>query len=282
MNDRRHDLAKTPGSHALVRLGEESDRAKRACERLATLGRSFEAAARRALPYLVRQRVAVAAQPTKPGLVQAHVAELRGPRHATPLKLGPRLTGLLVLDGPMVARALDGVLGGRGDIAALDEAGLSPAQIALASRVSRGLVIAFDEVLAKIGVRVEVMGDGLPEGALFVSLALRVGEGETAGHIMVVLPAAALDAGPTIAPFALSQPKTRAAVAEAEVDVVAELARVQIPLARLASLKVGDVLRLPVSIDAPARIRVGGLAVHAGRPTTSGAQIAIAIERHGD
>ncbi len=268
--------------NALVRLGEESDRAKRACERLATLGRTFEAAVRRALPYLVRQKVAIAAQPTKPGLVHAHAAELRGPRHATALKIGPRLTGLLVLDGPMVARALDGVLGGRGDVATLDESGLSPAQIALASRVSRGLVIAFDEVLAKIGIRIEAMHDGLPEGALFVSLALRVGEGDTAGHIMVVLPAAALDVGPALALFAPTQAKTRAAVAEAEVDVVAELARVPIPLSKLASLKVGDVLRLPVSIDAPARVRVGGLPVHAGRPTTSGAQIAIAIERHGD
>ena len=99
---------------------------------------------------------------------------------------------------------------------------------------------------------------------------------------LIVLPAAALDTAPALAPFALAQAKTRAAVAEAEVLVVAELARVPVPLSRLASMKVGDVIRLPVSIDAPARLRVGGHAVHAGRPTTSGAQIAIAIERHGD
>ena len=62
---------------ALVRLGEESDRAKRACERLATLSRSFESAVKRALPYLVRQKVAVVAQEAKPGLVHAPRADVQ-------------------------------------------------------------------------------------------------------------------------------------------------------------------------------------------------------------
>ena len=275
-------LATTFDRTALVRLGEESERTKRACERLVSISRVFEAAVRRALPYLVRAKSPVTALPPKPGLYTDLVASLAMPRHATTISLGPRTSGGIILDGLGVARVLDGVLGGRGVVAKLEESGLTAAQIALASRVAKGLVGAFDEALARIDIRIEAVPGSLPEGALFVMQTIRIGEGETAGHISIILPASALLTAPRLALVQTNQPRTTAAVSEAEVDVVAELARVPIALSRLASLKVGDVLRLPLSIDAPARIQVGGRTVHVGRPTTVGAQVAITICGHGD
>ena len=76
-------------------------------------------------------------------------------------------------------------------------------------------------------------------------------------------------------------PETQAAVAEVELEVVAELGRVRLMLARIASLRVGDVLRLPLSVDAPARLHVGGHGLFLGTPITRGSQIAIEISGHG-
>ena len=70
-----------------------------------------------------------------------------------------------------------------------------------------------------------------------------------------------------------------AVVVEVEVDVVVELGKIKLRLSRLATLAVGDVVHLSLSLDEHAHVCAGGAVLFRGRPTTSGATIAIAIDR---
>jgi flagellar motor switch protein FliM len=56
---------------------------------------------------------------------------------------------------------------------------------------------------------------------------------------------------------------------------------VKLPLGRIAGLRVGDVLRLPLPVEAPVRLQVGGRALFSGTPTTRGSQIAVDVGGHG-
>ncbi len=273
-------------ANALVKLGVAGDRVRRACERLSAEQRALEGAVRRALPYLVRRKVTVTAEAAIPALHQDAVAGLARPFHVTALRVGVggRSAGALILDGYAIASGLHGILGaGNGDPPELDPAGLSPAQAALAARLARGLVDAFDEVLRRAGCPLAIATDPPAEqqGALVVC-AVRIGDGESAGHIVILLPSAAIDMDGRVDETASerTEPKTTAALAEVELDIVAELGRVRLPLARLASLSVGDIIRLPLSVDAPLRLHVGGRSLFAGKPTTRGSQIAVEVLRH--
>lgn len=270
-------------SDALVRLSLESDRARRAKAVLAAERRSLEGAVKRTLPYLVRKKIKVEATAPQAVLWSDALAALVQPMHITSIDInGTR--GALVLDGRAVAHGLDGVLGGSGDLPELDPSGLSPAQLALALRLARGLYDGFASMFAKVGMRFSPVPDdasGMP-GGLLVACAVTIGEEEKTGTIMVLVPAAAIpDGQPGVPKVRELQPKTAAALSNVDVDVVAELGRVRLPLSRLAGLKVGDVVRLPLPLDSVATVRVSGQALFRGRPTTSGPQIAIAIEGRG-
>lgn len=70
-----------------------------------------------------------------------------------------------------------------------------------------------------------------------------------------------------------------AAMTDVELDVVAELGRVRLPLEALAQLAIGDVIRLSLPLDERARVCAGGATLFHGRPTASGHVVAVAIER---
>jgi flagellar motor switch protein FliM len=275
-------------AQSLVKLGLASDRARRACERMTTLQRALEGAIRRSLPYIVRRKIAVTAEVPRPALEADVIAALTRPFHVTPLRVGgsARTSGALVLDGNAIAHGLDGLLGGgRGEVTALDTSGLSAAQSALATRLARGLVAAFAEVLAAAGTTIEIATDAGArgqQGAVLVACSLRIGAGEGAGTIVLLVPAAAVEVGESVdVTRDDADPAMHAAVVEAELEVVAELGRVRLPLSRLVALCVGDVIRLPLSVDALARLHVGGRALFEGKPTTRGSQIAIEVVGHG-
>jgi flagellar motor switch protein FliM len=301
MMDYAMTAGNSPDPHALLRLGLAGERAKRAEERLKAEQKQLEGAIRRTLPYLVRRKISVMAHEVRCVLLDEVIDNVARPFHVTPIRAGERAVGALVLDGPAIAHCLDGVLGaGRNEPTALDASGLSPAQSALALRLARGLVASFGEALARIGVTLEpppesnaslaATARALPPASqnsdpsgLLVACTIRIGDGDNAGHITLMVPAAGLDKGPSgQAPRTEPEPKTVAALANVELDVVVELGRVKLPLARLATMKVGDVLRLPLPVDAKANLRVGERALFRGRPTTRGAQIAVEIARHGD
>jgi flagellar motor switch protein FliM len=113
-------------------------------------------------------------------------------------------------------------------------------------------------------------------------VTLEIGSGDNAGRIVLLLPVS--ESG-SVVPAGLAAPteeRTAEALGHVDVDLVVELGRAVLPLARVASLAVGDVLRVPLPLDAAARVRVGSTVLFRGRPTTSGHQIAVAIDRHGD
>lgn len=269
---------------ALVRLGLESDRARRAKAVLAAERRSLEGAVKRTLPYLVRKKIKVEALEPRAVIFHDALGALVAPLHVTPLDIaGTR--GALVLDGKAIAHGLDGVLGGSGDLPELDPSGLSPAQLALSVRLARQLLDGFVGMFAKAGMRLGAVEDsvaGTP-GGLLVACSITIGEEDKQGTICILVPAAAIpDGQPGVPKVRELQPKTAAALTNVDVDVVAELGRVRLPLSRLAGLKAGDVVRLPLPLDTVATVRVSSSVLFRGRPTTSGPQIAIAIEGRGD
>lgn len=272
------------GSDALVRLGLGSDRARRARDVLGAEKRTLEGAVKRTLPYLVRKKIRVEATPPRAVVFGDALSELVAPLHVTPVDIGGA-RGALVLDGRAIAHGLDGVLGGSGELPELDPSGLSPAQLALSVRLARGLLDGFAPVFAKLGIRlVPVEGDASgAAGGLLVACAVTIGEDDKLGSIVLLVPAGAVpDGQPGVAKPKELEPRTAAALAHVDVDVVAELGRVRLPLRRLANLKVGDVVRLPLPLDTVASVRVSDAVLFRGRPTTSGPQIAIAIEGRGE
>jgi flagellar motor switch protein FliM len=266
-------------AQALVRLGADSDATKRACARLDELKRTLEIAVKRSLPYLVQRKVPVTAT-VRAGLFEELTATLSQPRHVTAIRAGKRGSGAIVLDGRVVALGLAGVLGGKGDPPELDPTGLSAAQTALAARLARGLSAAFDEVLARIGARIETLSEAREPTGLLVACELTLGEGNDAGRILLLLSKDAIAIERARSDDAIS-PAAAAAVANVEVELVVDLGRIKVPLAKLAALQVGDVLRLPLAVDAPVRLHVGDKQLFVGRPTTRGSQIAVEITRHG-
>lgn len=282
---------------ALLRIGLVSERAKRAEERLKAERKGLEGAVRRTLPFLVRRKIGVMMHEVRCVLLEEVIASVTRPFHVTPIFAGDRIVGALVLDGFAVAAGLDGVLGASKDqFTVLDPAGLSSAQAALASRVARGLVAAFDEALPRCEVRFHAGPDTVgashhkpshgeggaapaEPGGLLVACTLRMGEDELSGHVTLLLPAAWFDSVlPGPAQPTEPEPRTTAAMSAVELDVIAELGRVRVPLTRLATLKIGDVVRLPLPVDAKAHIRVGDRTLFQGKPTTRGSQVAIALE----
>jgi flagellar motor switch protein FliM len=275
-------------AQALMKLGLAGDRARRACERLALEQRALEAAVGRALPYLARRKIPVSSEPARASLRTDVMSAVERPYHVTPLCVGgsARPSGALVIDGKAIAHGLDGMLGsGKAGIPTLDPNGLTGAQGALAARVARGLVAAFDEVTSKLGASL-ASADPASDGhgaALLVSCLVRIGEGETAGTILLLVPAGAIELGsatPEERPMTADS-ETCAALADVELELVAELGRARLPLTRVASLRVGEVLRLPLSVDGLATLHVGGQVLFSGTPTSQGSQIAIAIAGHG-
>lgn len=272
-------------TQALVRLGLGGDRARRASERLSQEQRSLEAAVRRSLPYLARRNIPVAAEPARSALRSELMAQVVRPYHVVPLCVGgsARASGALVIDAKAIAHGLDGMLGaGLGAPPELDPNGLSAAQIALAARLARSLVGAFNEVLAPLGAPLSIAneGPGGGGGAVLVACAVHIGEEEMVGTIVLLVPAAAIAPQETAEVPRENDPAMASAVAEVELEIVAELGRVRLALTKIAQLRVGDVVRLPLSIDTPARLHVGGRDLFSGSPTTRGAQIAVAIAGH--
>ena len=70
-------------------------------------------------------------------------------------------------------------------------------------------------------------------------------------------------------------------LAEVEVELVAELGRRKVRFPEIASLAVGDLLKLELPITTEARVHCDGQPLFRGRPTTNAGQLAIEIrDRH--
>jgi flagellar motor switch protein FliM len=263
----------------LARLGTSGERSRRAQETFARATTELLVALRRALPFLARKRVAVVAAPPRTTLFTEIGTAIPNLAFSTAFMTSRGNRGLLAMDAAGIGRVLDGVLGG-GDAPEGDafDGPLSSAQIALASKVCGGLLTAFAGALrSQLNIEIEAtpLPVGTPETGACASLAFTMAGG---GLVVLGLPLSVLSEGESTTE---SDGAMAAAMEDVEIDVVAELGKVRVPLSTLSSLAVGDVLQLPLSLDDRARVCAGGAVLFRGRPTAIGLTIGVAIERHG-
>jgi len=262
----------------LARLGTSGERSRRAQDNLGRASADLVLALRRVLPFLTRKRVAVVAAPPRTVLFAELAEAVPDLTFTMPFVAGPsRAPGVIAIDATGIARILDGVLGGGdGDPSLPAPTTLSSAQIALAGRVVEGVLRAFAAALrARLGLAIELTGGAATDAGAGAVLSLAMAGG---GVVAIVLPLSVLGEG--LGAVDSSDSRMAAVVVELELDVVVELGKVRMPLSALASLAVGDIVQLSLSLDEQARVCAGGVVLFRGRPTATGVTIGIAIERH--
>jgi len=275
-------------STELVRIGITGERSRRAQEILGGTSPALVLALRRELPFLTRKRIAVVAAPPRTTLygdVELAVPNIvftttfsTGAVGAAPSR-SPSARGALFFDSTALARVLDGVLGGgEPDVAPIAPGAVSAAQSALAGRVAAGILRAFVDVFrARLGLGLEQTASAPPtDTGACVVLSFSIADGGTIG---LAVPIAGLHDGDEPSDTA-DDGRIAAVLVDVEVDVVAELGKVRMPLQALASLRVGDLLQLTLPLEERARVCAGGAVLFHGRPTASGLAIGIVIERH--
>lgn len=257
-------------------LAEPGGRGRAACAKAAEAGPELAVALKRALPFLARQRVVVTADPTRCTSFADLAADPEIFHTAAFSEKTANARGLILFDEAALARVLDGVLGG-GSATTLSSAKLTSAQLALATRVSTSLLKAFAEALTtRLGVTIEPSASKEIDSGAAVVVTLVLDGG---GKISVALPLAAIRTDDPAADLGKNDPGIEAAMNEVEVDVVAELGKVRLSLDTIMRLQVGDVVRLSLPLDERARVSAGGAVLYHGRPTASGAVVAVALER---
>jgi flagellar motor switch protein FliM len=271
-------------SSQLLRFAVEGARVKRAASALEQASPQLASALRRAMPFLARRGGQVTLCYARALQLSELLAELPRPLHATHL-VDPRgARGALILDAGAIAIVLDGVLGGDGrNPPQLQGEALSPPQVALIARVIDGAVRSVSEVLSrKFGFALQAVApdaqDATSEGAP-VACTFEIGSGAQTGRVILLIAKEALLSGAEAAEHPAAAPDERVArvVEEVELELVADLARVQMPLGRLAALKVGDIIRLDVQVGAAVDVRADGHPVLRGHPTTNAGQISIRV-----
>jgi len=277
-----HAAARSP----LLRFALEGERVRRAATILERESPRLASALKRAIPFLSRRGVPITLVQAQAMPVTELLESFARPLHITHLVTQPgEAAGALVLDGAAVALFLDGVLGGDGlSLPVLNPAGLSGPQAAMVAGLAGNILRAFTVALqASIGLGLEPRAANLeqaPVESAPIACILALGEGERRGRVALLLAkeplitesaASHAPASPTL------DPRIAAVLEDVEVTVVAELARVLLKVGHIASLRVGDTLRLDVPVSSLVSVRASGHELMRGRPTTSGGRIAVKI-----
>ncbi len=267
-------------------LSVPGGRGRAACARVTEMAGDLANALRRAVPFTARKRVALATEQVR-CLAFADLAGDTTIAHATAFAIhfaqGPRssapMRGLVLFDEICLARILDGILGGDGS-PETTIARATSAQSALASRVAGSMLKAFADVLAtRLAVTVEPVTSKDVDAGIAVLLPISM---EGGGKVMLALPLAAVSHDEEDSTVPAVDPGIAEAMADVELDIIAELGRVRLPLETLAKLAIGDVIRLSLPLDERARVCAGGATLFEGRPTASGHVVAVAIEKTND
>jgi flagellar motor switch protein FliM len=270
----------------LLRFALDGARARGAATVLEKEAPRLVAALRRAVPFLSRRRVPVELTFARAMPMEELLHSLTAPVFVSHLQTNPgNALGALLVDGGAIAMFVDGVLGGNGAaLPSLNPAGLSGPQEALVSGIARNIIQALSATLGgSIAITMAPCSptawDSKTQGAPIVCV-LAVGDGDQAGRVALLLPREALLAhlGATDAPASLPEDdRIASVVAEVELVLVVELARLPFDLGRVASLRIGDTLRLDVAVTSPVSLRVGDRELMQGRPTNAGGRIGVRI-----
>jgi flagellar motor switch protein FliM len=267
-------------------LTVDGARARRAADALTKEGSRLAAALRRAVPFLSRRGVRVSLASSRSTTLAEVVNGLARPFHLTPLSLsGGEAPGALIFDAAAASLLLDGVLGGTGEmLPELNGNGLSGPQEALLAGLARNVVRAFSAALqGSLGVTIDVRGHTTAEAhsdAPPVACVLQLQEGDRLAEVILLVPR-----DPLLAHLSLEDdrepgkedPRIASLLGDVELLVVVELGRVSMRVGDLATLKVGDTLRLDVPVSGLVSVRSDGRELMRGRPTTSGGRIAVKI-----
>jgi flagellar motor switch protein FliM len=276
-------------AHAGDLLGvvREGGRVREALSRLDADAPALLGSFRRAVPFLSRRATEVVAG--TPFSVDAGtlLADVALPAYVLHLATDPGgARAMLIFDGPSLGILLDAALGGK-KAAVLDPAGLTEPQRALVSRVARGVLDGFCDVLARSkGLRLVPLprdaGAGAEDG-VHAAITMEI-NGDVKGIVTLAIARDALAATATrIEPGGVDgiDKRIQATLEDVELDLVAELGRVRMPLGSLGALRVGDTIRLGVPVDGEVVLRADGKTLFSGYPTTAGRQIAVKIStRH--
>ncbi|MCC6216230.1 MAG: FliM/FliN family flagellar motor switch protein [Polyangiaceae bacterium] len=278
--------------HAPVRpldLSGTDRRLKGALALTARVAAALARGARRALPFLARDRIDLV--PESPGLAAVHgpLAGLERPLFAALLEGDQgRARVALVLDGGAIATLTAGTLGGDGSATSGGARELSLAERALLGRITRALADELARALGAEGVQVTATSlqalrpddeGAIPLDGIYV--ATRFEGAGARGGLTIAFGSELLEAlGEAPAdepPPQHGDPRMADAVREVPVEVTAELGRVKLPLSRVLSLRPGEVLRLGTAVDDSIRVRVGSLPRLTGVPVLSRGQLAVRI-----
>jgi len=262
-----------------------------AMQAMSQVAARFARAAKRTLPFLVKQRsrllpqsvsiINPAEDPAEPSEgacfdVMLEAEEL--PAWAT-LTIGPAALRV-ILDGSLGARTP-----GQGEL----PAELTLAQRVVVSRVARSLAEDFaaavrDEVgltLSVVSAQARSADDGpepkRPDGLRVDCLFEEMADEPT---IRITMSAEALETAArenheevTIT----ADPRMAEALREVPVELVAELGRATLGLREVLELKVGQILRLSRAVDDPVVVRVAGIGKLLGKPVVSRGQLAVEV-----
>ena len=273
----------------LVQLQRPFDGAVVAMERA---GVAFSRTAKRSLPFLLRYRAQLTATQVELVAGDYELPASEGPTFAVYLGAAGGVRAILHLNTEAVVLVLEGALGASGSgFETQLPPNLSGAQRAVLGRVLS--VLAADFILGirdASGLQLQVLGNDppvLPASARtgeLVVCACYVEGLEFQPCFTLVCSASPLEASSRSSEARRPQrgdPRMRDALIQVPVDVTAELGRVRIDLRRLLALKVGDVLRLPGTMDDPVTVRIAGAPKFLGIPRISRGQLAIEIvSRH--
>jgi flagellar motor switch protein FliM len=242
------------------------------------------AAIRRGVPFLMRRGINL-----DPGLAvstkaPALLADLQGPYFHVPLATDPGGSrAMLVLDTGALSFLLDAALGGDVDDAepAVTRE-LTNAQRAAIGRLVDPMVKLLSDVFLGLGVRFRRLpaATGTPTEGDFAAITFLIGGRSDRKIVVAVSRDALASAGaPLLQGSRRSDAESRVPgiLANVEVELVAELGRVQRRLASIDSLRVGNVIRLDTPVKAPVVVRIQGKPVFRGRPTTAGTQLAVSV-----
>lgn len=290
-------MSQNPGNVRELDLTGRDRQIRSAMGIMTHVATNFSRAARRTLPFMVKQRGHL-----EPGAVAftspADDEPLDGPRFVVSLETeGGNGWAELTLDTLALALLLDGTLGATSspDSAALTRE-LTLAQRALITRVARTLAEDFMQACQEeAGIQVKVVtARAVTPGemptkpstqGLFVRCdfdGLPVKASITLGVSATGLEAAVREAADGQTPHFEGDPRVADALRDVSLTLIAELGSVKLNLRELLRLKAGDVLRLGTAIDDPIAIRVGQIVKLRGSPVISRGQLAIEIRgRHG-
>lgn len=270
------DAAKAGGQHRILAILDERSG-------------DIAAALRRGVPFLMRRGINL--DPGLATLVKAPalLTETATPWFHIPLATDPGGSrAMLVLDVGTISYFLDAALGGdANDDDPPMTRELTGAQRAAIGRLADPMVKLLSEVFLSLGVRFRRLPNatGIPTDGEFAVLAFKVGGRDDRKILVAVSRDALASAGtPVLAGSRRGESESRvpAILANVEVELVAELGRVERRLASIDALRVGHVIRLDTPVQSPVTVRIQGKPIFRGRPTTSGTQLAVSVTERFD